>query len=55
MRRQGRSCMADKQSRQVMFSRKARDYLDGLPQGTRSAYVNGLVERDIARKERRKA
>lgn len=47
--------MAEKESRQVMFSRKARDYLDSMPQGTRSAYVNGLVEKDIARKEKRKA
>lgn len=42
-----------KKARQVMFSPKVNAFLDGMKEGERSSYVNGLVERDIARKEKK--
>jgi len=41
-----------KKARQVMFSPRANEYLESLPPGQRSGYVDSLVIRDIEKREK---
>lgn len=38
---------------QIMFSDRSREHLYAMPAGTRSEYVNSLVEKDIDRQAKK--
>lgn len=45
--------VADKRPRQIMLSKKVRDYLDAMPAGTRSELVNDIMERYVDRQAKK--